>query len=265
MISIVFCSIDPHKAAATVSHYHRLCGREPHEVIQIDNPRSLADGYNRGIEASSGDIVVFSHDDIEFLEPDSWLGRLKGHLDRCDLVGVAGTTRLIAPDWAHAGPPYTFGHVAEPGGDIAPYRVLVCAVPAPLIGGMQALDGLFFAVRRRVLDKVRFDASAFDGFHIYDIDFSFSAHLAGFRVAVAADLPVLHQSPGNFDEKWRHYAQRFLQKHGARLGVLPQRRFRHALVGVQTKQELIEILNGPRAQWQSQAAELSPFEARPAS
>lgn len=251
MISIIFCSIDPEKAARTASHYHMLCGTEPHEVIQVNNPRSLADGYNRGIEASSGDIVIFSHDDIEFLEPESWLGRLKGHLDRFDLVGLAGTTRLTAPAWAHAGPPYTFGQVAELGGNLAPYRVLVCAVPAPLIGGMQALDGLFLAARRRILEQVRFDASTFDGFHVYDIDFSFSAHLAGFGVAVAADLPVLHQSQGNFDEKWRHYARRFLQKHGTRLATFPQRRFQHALVAAQTKQELIEILNGARAQWPS--------------
>jgi|HubBroStandDraft_1064217.scaffolds.fasta_scaffold00119_35 GT2 family glycosyltransferase len=253
MISIIFCSIDPGKAQRTAHHYHMLCGTEPHEVIQINNPRSLADGYNRGIEASAGDIVIFSHDDIEFLEPATWLGRLRAHLDQFDLVGLAGTTRLTGPDWARAGPPYTFGQVAEPGGDIAPYRVLICAVPGPLISGMQALDGLFLAVRRRVLQQVQFDASTFDGFHVYDIDFSFSVHLAGFGVAVAADLPVLHQSQGSFDEKWRHYAQRFLQKHGARLATFPQRRYRHAMVAAQTREELIEILNGPRAQWPSRS------------
>jgi GT2 family glycosyltransferase len=79
---------------------------------------------------------------------------------------------------------------------VAPFRVLICSVPMPLIPHMQAVDGLFMAVRRGVAEQIRFDEKTFDGFHCYDIDFSYSAHLAGFRVAVAADLPVLHHSPG---------------------------------------------------------------------
>src|SRR6185503_5578792 len=79
-----------------------------------------------------------------------------------------------------------FGQVCEPDGQVAPFRVLICAVPAPLIHGMQALDGLFMAANREVLERVRFDEVTFDGFHGYDMDFSFSSHLAGFRLAVAA-------------------------------------------------------------------------------
>lgn len=251
MISVISCSIDTKRAEWIANHYRALCGREPHEVIKVDNPRSLAEGYNRGIDMSCGDIVIFSHDDIEFLEPASWLSRLKRHLEDFDLVGLAGTTKLTSAAWAQAGPPYTFGQVAELGGDMAPFRVLLCAVPAPVIGGMQALDGLFLAVRRKVLERVRFDASTFDGFHLYDIDFSFSVHRAGFNMAVAADLPVLHQSQGHFDQKWREYAQRFLHKHALHLPQFRHRPFQHALVGAQTREELIEIMNGPRSQWQS--------------
>jgi GT2 family glycosyltransferase len=252
MISVISCSIDAKKAAWIASHYHALCGQEPHEVIAVDSPASLAGGYNQGIDASAGEIVVFSHDDLEFLDPASWLPRLKAHLQDVDLVGLAGTTRLTtSPAWAHAGPPYTFGQVAEPGGSFGPFRVLMCAVPAPLIGGIQALDGLFLAVRRKVLERVRFDASTFDGFHLYDSDFSFSAYLAGYRVAVAADLPVLHQSAGKFDQQWLQYAQRFLNKHAAHLPRFRHRPFQHAVVGAHTREELLEIMNGPRTQWQS--------------
>jgi hypothetical protein len=169
MISIISCSIDSGKAERIASHYHMLCGNEPHEVIRVDSPRSLADGYNRGIEASSGDIVIFSHDDIEFLEPGSWLMRLKAHLEEFDLVGLAGTTKLTSAAWAQTGPP---------------------------------------------------------------------------------DLPVLHESQGHFDERWQHYAQRFLHKQAGHLAPFRQRRFQHALVAAQTKDELLEIMNGPRNQWQ---------------
>ena len=249
MISVVFCSIRPDRAAAIETHYRQLIGDEPHEIIAIRDARSLAEAYNRAADQSSGDIVIFSHDDIEFLDPASWFARLKAHLEVFDVVGLAGTTKLIAPAWARAGPPYTFGHVGELDGRNTPYRVLICAVPTRAVPRIQALDGLFFAVRREVLDRVRFDADTFDGFHCYDIDFTFSAYLAGFALAVACDLPVLHFSQGSFDQKWEHYAKRFLEKHGTRLSPFRPRPFQHALVGVQTKEELLEVLNGPQMQW----------------
>ena len=60
---------------------------------------------------------------------------------------------------------------------------------------------------------------AFDGFHGYDLDFSFRAHLAGFRVGVATDLLFLHQSRGKFDAAWEHYGERLMEKHAEHLLV----------------------------------------------
>jgi hypothetical protein len=248
-ISVIVCSIDPLKARTIDAHYRSLLGEHPHAIIAIDDARSLAEAYNRGVDRTDGDVIIFSHDDIEFLDPPSWLSRLKAHLAEFDLIGLAGTDRLVAPAWAAAGPPHTFGQVGELDGKVAPYRVLLCAVPLPLIPEMQAVDGLFMAARRRVAEAVRFDAETFDGFHGYDIDFSFRAHLAGFKVAVAADLPVLHASQGNFDQKWQHYARRFAAKHASRLPAFKARPFQHAVVAAQTKQELLEILTGPSSQW----------------
>lgn len=165
------------------------------------------------------------------------------------MIGLAGTTRLVSAEWAMAGPPYTFGQVGERDGKIAPFRALLCSVPAPAIAGMQAIDGLFMAVRRDVLDRVRFDQETFDGFDVYDIDFSFSAHLAGARIAVAANLPVLHHSQGNFGKDWKRYAESFMRKWHSRLPIFCPRRFLHALVAAQTKEELLEIFNGARAYW----------------
>lgn len=246
MISVITCSATPALAAAIAAHYHRLLGDEPHEVIVLDDARSLAEAYNRGIARASGNLVIFSHDDIEFLAPDGWLTRLREHLSRFDLVGLAGTTRLIGAAWAKAGPPYTFGRVGELDGQYAPYRALICGVPGLSVAGIVAVDGLFFAVRRSVLDRVRFDKTTFDGFHGYDIDFSFSAHLAGFRLGVATDLPVLHASQGNFDDTWERYAARFLDKHRARLHPMPARLFQHAIVCVNDKAELLDVLSATR-------------------
>ena len=47
-----------------------------------------------------------------------------------------------------------------------------CSAP-PLVRNVQALDGLFMAARRSVIERVSFDPVTFDGFHGYDLDFSY--------------------------------------------------------------------------------------------
>jgi hypothetical protein len=81
-----------------------------------------------------------------------------------------------------------------------------------LLHGMQALDGLLFAVRRDLAARVGFDAANFDGFHFYDLDFTYRAWRQGLRLAVSTELVVFHASAGEFGAEWTRYAQRFLAK-----------------------------------------------------
>jgi GT2 family glycosyltransferase len=187
----------------------------PHEIIGIHDARSLCEGYNRGIARSRGDIVVFSHDDIRIVSPD-FAAKLFASLARCDVVGVAGTTLLCNVGWGAAGWPHLAGQVAHPLPD-GRNAVTVFGVHERLVLDAQALDGLFFALRRAVLERVRFDEATFDGWHFYDIDFTFSAFLAGFRLGIRTDLLLWHDSLGSFDERWRHYSELFLRKHGSQI------------------------------------------------
>ena len=68
-----------------------------------------------------------------------------------------------------------------------------------VVPGIQALDGVFMAMRREVATAIPFDAEAFDGFHLYDLDFSFRAHRGGFRLAVCRDVVLIHESTGSYD------------------------------------------------------------------
>lgn len=245
MISIIFCSINPAKAKKIMSHYEDMLGEESHEIIVIQDAISLAEAYNRGLNQAKGDIIILSHDDIEFLRPSEWLTKIKSHLSSFDFIGLAGTTKLIGPSWAQAGPPNTFGQVAEinPNGD--PYRVLIFGTPSPVVPNIQAVDGLFMTFKRDVASKVRFDEECFDGFHCYDIDFSFSVYKAGFRLGVATDIPVLHASEGKFEEIWRVYAQKLYEKHQMDLSPQRNRFFQHAGVAALNKEELLEIMETP--------------------
>ena len=80
---------------------------------------------------------------------------------------------------------------------------------------MQALEGVFHAMRGSVARTVRVDAQAFDGFHFYDLDFSYRAAMQGLRLAVSTDIRLLHASDGRFGDEWQRYAARFMAKHPA--------------------------------------------------
>jgi len=211
MISVIICSITPEKYEAVCASYTRCLADTPHEIVGIHDARSLCEGYNHGIERARGDVLVFSHDDVQLLAPA--LGSmLRRHLQRADVIGVAGTTRQIGMGWASSGIRNAHGIVTHVVDDR--FLVSLYGVTAPLMLGMQSVDGVFFAVSRDAADAIRFDEDTFDGWHGYDADFTFRCHLTGLRVAVASDIPLVHHSSGSADAAWLEYDARFRAKHG---------------------------------------------------
>jgi glycosyltransferase involved in cell wall biosynthesis len=241
VISVVICSVEAHKFALVSERYRHLFGGEPHEIIGVHDARSLCEGYNRGLDKSSGDIVIFCHDDIEILTP-AFTERLKRHLDRFDGIGVAGTNRLVGPGWVSAGPPHIFGQVAHFNPATGECNVFIYGVPRPAIAGMQAMDGLFLAFRRGVVERLRWDQETFTGFHLYDIDLTFRAYLAGYRLAVVNDLPMIHEAGADFGPSWKQYAALFVGKHASKLGVMRARSFQFEVVSVPSREEALETM-----------------------
>ncbi len=211
-IAFVICSIRPERFARLTADLRARFAGHALDIVGIHDARSLCEGYARGIAAASGDLVVLCHDDIEILTPD-FADRLIAHLRRVDIVGVAGTTRLAAPVWTWAGWPALHGIVVHGEPDGGRCAVSFYGPASPPGAPVQALDGLFIAMRRSVLDTVRFDAAIFDGFHFYDVDFTYAAHLAGCAIGVATDIALLHHSPGRADASYAAYAERFRAKY----------------------------------------------------
>jgi GT2 family glycosyltransferase len=214
LISVVICSVDAAKFDAVRASYARAFGGEPYEIVGIHDARSLCEGYNRAMRSARGDLCVFSHDDVEILATD--LGaRLRRHLAAYDVVGVAGTTRLVGMGWANSGIEHARGmvtHVID-----GEYVMRLFGAAQPVSDAIVALDGVFLAVRRAVADAIGFDERTFDGWHGYDTDFTFRCHLAGYRLAVALDLPLVHFSNANVDRAWLEFDARFAAKHAGRL------------------------------------------------
>jgi len=216
LISVVICSIEPDKYASVTANYSRLLAQQPFEIIGIHDARSLAEGYTRGIARSKGDRLILSHDDIRILTPD-FAARLASHLASYDLVGIAGTTRVVGGSWLDAGDPYLYTLISSPEPESGRIQTVLLGGEPLIVPGIQALDGVFMAMRRGVVEAVAFDPVNFDGFHLYDLDFSFRAYLAGYRLAVARDIVLVHDSLGRYDGIWDQYVRRFNQKFRDRL------------------------------------------------
>ena len=250
-VSVIVCSVTPRKFDRVSANYRRLLDRVPHEIVGVHDARSLAEGYNRGMRRARGDVLVFSHDDIEIVSPD-FAARLARVMQEHGLVGVAGTTRAVTASWLGAGWPHLCGQIGMPASG-AGYVVTVYGAGARTVRGVQAMDGVWLAARRETAERLCFDEATFDGWHGYDFDFSFRAHLAGERCAVACDLLIAHASAGGFQGDWRLYAERALAKHRDRLpsgATLP------------AQPELCAIEVGSGREWRMLAQRLSGASPR---
>ncbi len=213
-VSVLVCSIDPARFRKVSTSYEARFAGLPVEIIGVHDARSLAEGYNRAAVRSTGDILVFSHDDVDLVSAD-FAPRLLAHLDRYDGIGVAGASQVIGPRWGDGGQRAIHGHILHappPGRNGA--LLMVSGFQSPVCQDIRVLDGAFIAVRRHVWEATRFDADRYDGFHCYDLDFTWRASGAGARLAVPADLLLFHASQGRYGETWRHYARRFIEAAG---------------------------------------------------
>ena len=220
MLSIVMCSRDDQRFAAGEAGYAKAMGSAQYEIIRIPDARSMSEGYNRGYLEARGDQILFSHDDAFFLS-GGLAEKLAHHFERFDVFGVIGSTEMAGPVIHAAGPPYLYGQIAT----IQPPRGLrVCIInaAAPAVPGMKLLDGVLIGATRAAVERLDGWDETFRGFHGYDVDFSFRAHLAGLRVGCACDLDVLHTADSSYDTpEWREAAMRFIAVHKAHLLAAP--------------------------------------------
>ncbi|MFA6316143.1 MAG: glycosyltransferase [Elusimicrobiota bacterium] len=225
MLSVIVSSPSPLSSSA---HRRNVAGTvgASHEYLRVPNSggrMGLAAAYNLGAARAKGEVLVFVHEDADFLAK-GW-GRLLESKFRADpslgLIGVAGTRRLGRRDlrWEAAGAPHLRGRVVieHPDGT----RALSVFSWDRADGEVVALDGVFLALRRALFASgqsrgVRFDAKTFDGFHFYDLDLAMQVRRTH-RVVAAWDILLSHRSTGRYDAAWVSAAGRFRKKYDADL------------------------------------------------
>lgn len=219
MISIVTCSRNPQLAQALKENVAKTIGC-PFEVIVVDNQDNhygICSAYNEGGRLATGDILVFVHEDVTFLE-ENWGKVLEQKFTNSatGVVGVAGTQYLYAdtPFWIASGSQFCRGRVVHEL-DNATKLVLTVFSWNQEDCEVVVLDGLFLSVRQTVFEKVRFDDTALKGFHFYDLDFCLRAREFA-KVMVTWDILLKHTSAGNvsavFETEYGHFIEKWRSK-----------------------------------------------------
>lgn len=175
-----------------------------------DGQPKLAESYNRLAGDSKHDVLVFVHDDIEFLEK-GWDAKIIEALQQYDVAGVVGALDYKGGRIFDGPKNNWVGKFSSTVDDVKAVK-LFSSVSFPI--GASVVDGMFMAVRGDHFKKVKFD-EAFDGLFFYDLDYCLRS-----KVCVA-DVLLFHGKPEKYWGKYpadmkpiEAYWDKFHEKHG---------------------------------------------------
>lgn len=202
-----------HPVPEFVEHLQQTCGWHSLEILAYPNSgnNSLSQIYNQGLNQASNDFIVFLHDDVIF-ESDHWGQQVVQHLQDSEfgILGVAGTAHLPTSGIWWQDRLKTIG-VIKHQAEGKTWRSKYSGDFKDRILPAVAIDGVFMAVNRIRLQE-GFNETL-TGFHFYDIDFCLNNYLAGVKIGVIFNVPLIHKSLGQTSEAWEYHRAQFLATH----------------------------------------------------
>jgi len=201
-------------------HLIKTCGLgdKKVEIIEIVNTgnRSLTECYNEILKKAKYDYVVFTHSDLT-IETKQWGNKLIKLFDKNPeyaIIGVAGSKNMpVSGQWwenpkkmygrvahTHEGKTWLSTYSDDLGQELE--EVVVC-------------DGVWFAVDKTRIKK-SFNENV-EGFHFYDVTFTFENYLEGGKVGVTTAIRINHQSIGMTNEAWDKNRADFSEAYQAHL------------------------------------------------
>jgi len=225
MISIVYCTREENKQHC--EHLLKVCGNPNVEVIEyINKGEGLTKFYNKGLNETKHDIVLFIHDDviIDSKQIASKIVRMFDNNLDYGIIGVAGTKYMSESGRWWDKPKSMYGRVAHTH-EGKTWLSEYSPDQNKRLEETIIVDGLFFAVNKNRIKK-QFDESV-QGFHFYDVDFSFQNHLEGVKVGVTTEIKVTHKSIGMTNDQWELNRQVFAEKFKDKLPVKIDETFGH--------------------------------------
>ena len=221
-IAVVVCSKkNTEENKGFVEHIKETCGCDTH-VYMIHNPDgvSLSKIYadmvvNKEIDS---DIIVFIHDDIEFLKK-GWgkeVLRLFNEHKEYGIIGVAGSAQFDENGaWWNYEKKYGQGlHRNEGKSWLTAFSPLLTTDLEDVV----VIDGLFIAVNR---DKQlsNFDREL-DGFDFYDISFCLQNFFDNkCKIGVTTNIRLAHNSIGKLKDTWFSNREKINEKWGDKFPI----------------------------------------------
>jgi glycosyltransferase involved in cell wall biosynthesis len=190
-----------------------------YELIVVNNSngqKSIFEAYNEGIEKSTGDFLVFLHDDLRF-KTINWGAIIEEIFDgnpQMGLLGIAGSkikTRMPSPWWTNP----IHIRIVQHHKDGKQSEEKNIGFKDKELVEVAVLDGVLMVMRRD--EKIRFN-KYLKGFHNYDLDLSLEHHKLGKGVYTTNRILIEHFSGGTVDEKWYKSTSKF---HKIRANELP--------------------------------------------
>lgn len=196
-------------------HVEDTCGCDISVIVAVNHDAiGLTEVYNRATESEElkDKIVVFMHDDIEFMR-EGWgkeLLRLFDEHKDYGIIGVAGSAEFNNKEAAWWRYKRIFGQVLhrhEGKSWLTAFSPLldhdleeVCVV-----------DGLFMAVHNGRC-KQRWDDEHFK-FQFYDIAFCIDNYLEGVKIGVTTNIRIAHNSVGELKPEWHEAVGTLMEKY----------------------------------------------------
>jgi hypothetical protein len=180
-------------------------------IYENDNQMSLAEVYNKGLEESVNDIIVYMHDDVVLQSTNMGhkICKLFEKFPDYGIIGLAGTTDLVNGRWweirksMHG----KVGHTKDGKTWINKYSK---ESYIDTLKDVVTVDGVFFMVHKQRIKKT-FDTD-FKGFHFYDIPFCVSNYVEGIKIGVTTKFDVVHKSIGITNQQWEDNKIQFEEK-----------------------------------------------------
>jgi hypothetical protein len=194
-------------------YLRQSCGLKGVEIIEKVNngEKSLSQVYNEIIDESSNDILVLCHDDIYF-DTNRWgkklLKSFKNHSEY-GILGVAGSTMMPKSGQWWEDRSKMFGIVNHEH-EGKKWQSKYSQNEENEVKETVIVDGLFISLNKNKIKK-RFDESV-EGFHFYDVEFTFQNHLEDVKIGVIFNVRITHKSIGMTNEKWETNRASFSEK-----------------------------------------------------
>jgi hypothetical protein len=172
-------------------------------LVVNDNSMSLSKLYYSMMNNPqiTSDIIVFCHDDIEFLK-SGWgeeVIRLFNKNKDFGIIGVAGSAEFDEKGawWNY---PKKYGQVLHKH-DGKAWLTAFSPLLDKDLEEVCVIDGLFIAVKRTRVTR-NFDPEL-EGFNFYDIDFCLANYLDGkTKIGVTTNIRLAHRSIGQLSDNW---------------------------------------------------------------